>query len=46
MMGFTNGAPEFGIHDKLWPDEIADKLWPFLHAMFESMLYGEVDYVI
>ena len=23
MMGFTNGIPEYGIQDRLWPDEIA-----------------------
>ncbi|NHF57860.1 hypothetical protein FK220_000805 [Flavobacteriaceae bacterium TP-CH-4] len=23
VMGFTNGIPEYGIHDRLFPDEIA-----------------------
>ncbi len=23
VMGFTNGIPEYGIHDKLWPNEIS-----------------------
>jgi len=46
MMGFTNGIPEYGIHDKLFPDEIAKRLWGFLKAMFESMIYIETDCVI
>jgi hypothetical protein len=46
MMGFTNGIPEYGIHDRLWPNEIAEKLWPFLKAMCENMLWSEVDYVL
>jgi len=46
MMGFTNGIPEYGIHDKLFPDVIAQKLWSFLKAMFESMIYVETDCVI
>jgi len=46
MMGFTNGVPEFGIHDRLFPDEIAKKIWSFLKAMCESVLCSEVDYVI
>ena len=29
VMGFTNGMPECGIHDLLFPDEIAKKLWGF-----------------
>lgn len=46
MMGFTNGIPEYGIHDKLFPDEIAERLWGFLKAMFESMIYVKTDCVI
>jgi 2-phosphoglycerate kinase len=46
MMGFTNGIPEYGIHDKLFPDEIAIRLWSFLKAMLESMIYGDADCVI
>lgn len=46
VMGFTNGIPEYGIHDLLFPDEIAKRLWSFLKAMCESMLYLEGDYVI
>lgn len=46
MMGFTNGVPEFGIHDRLFPDEIAKKIWSFLKATCESVLCSEVDYVI
>lgn len=46
MMGFTNGIPEYGIHDKLFPDEIAQRLWSFLKAMAESMIHVETDCVI
>ena len=46
VMGFTNGAPEYGIHDRLFPDEIAEKIWGFLKAMCECMLHSELDYVI
>ncbi|NNL57615.1 MAG: hypothetical protein HKO71_07670 [Pseudomonadales bacterium] len=46
VMGFTNGVPEYGLHDKLMPDEIAERIWPFLQAMLDNMLFAEVDYVI
>lgn len=46
MMGFTNGLPEYGIHDKLWPNEIAEKIWPFLEAMFENMIWSKEDCII
>ena len=46
VMGFTNGIPEYGIHDRLLPNEIADKLWSFLKSMCESMLWLRGDYVI
>lgn len=46
VMGFTNGVPEYGIHDKLWPNEIAEKLWPFLNAMCESMIWSGVDFIL
>ena len=46
VMGFTNGVPEYGIHDKLWPNEIAEKFWSFLKAMLENMIWSETDYII
>ena len=46
MMGFTNGIPEYGIHDRLWPNEIAVKMWPFYKAMCENMIWSEVDYLL
>ncbi|MBT8068998.1 MAG: hypothetical protein KJO80_01055 [Gammaproteobacteria bacterium] len=46
VMGFTNGIPEYGIHDRLLPAEIAEKIWSFLKAMCESMLWAEIDYMI
>jgi 2-phosphoglycerate kinase len=46
VMGFTKGIPEYGIHDKLWPNEIAERLWSFLKAMLENMIWSETDYII
>lgn len=46
VMGFTNGMPEVGIHDKLFPDEIARRMWPFVEAMCESMIWLGNDFVI
>jgi len=46
MMGFNDGIPEYGIHHLLWPNEIAEKMGPFLLAMIESMLVNDMDYVI
>ncbi len=46
VMGFTNGIPKLGIHDKLFPHEIAERSWSFLKAMLESMVYVETDCVV
>lgn len=46
VMGFTNGIPEYGIHDMLFPDEIAERSWSFLKAMFESMIWSEINYIV
>ncbi|MEM6543134.1 MAG: adenylate kinase, partial [Bacteroidota bacterium] len=46
MMGFTNGIPEYGVHDKLFPDDIAKRLWPFYKAMFESMIAVDTTCII
>lgn len=46
VMGFTNGIPEYGIHDLLQPDEIASRSWDFFKAMFESILFNDIDYII
>lgn len=46
VMGFTNGMPQCGIHDKLFPDEIAVGIRDFLESMCASMLWDDVDYVI
>lgn len=46
VMGFTNGVPEYGIHDKLWPNEIAEKFWDFLKAMCENMIWTKADYIL
>lgn len=45
MMGFMNGLPSMGIHDRLWPDEIAKKLWSFLKAICENMISNNIDYI-
>lgn len=46
MMGFNDGIPEYGIHHLLMPDEIAQKIWPFLQGMIDNMLFDGMDYVI
>jgi len=46
MMGFNDGIPEYGIHHLLWPNEIAEKMGPFLQGMIENMLFDGMDYVI
>ena len=46
MMGFNNGLPDYRIHHLLWPDEIAEKMWPFLRSVIDSMLIDGMDYVI
>ena len=46
IMGFTNGIPEYGIHDKLWPHEIAERFWDFFKAMLDNMIWAEKDYII
>lgn len=46
MMGFTHGMPELGIHDKLWPHEIAERLWPIVRGMCQNMLWSGIDYVL
>lgn len=46
MMGFMNGLPSLGIHDKLWPNEIAGKMWEFLKATCENMIYNELNYIL
>jgi 2-phosphoglycerate kinase len=46
MMGFNDGIPEYGIHHLLWPDEIAEKMAPFLRSMIDCMLIDGMDYVI
>ena len=46
MMGFNDGIPEYGIHHLLWPNEIAERMWPFLQGMINCMLVDGMDYVI
>ena len=46
VMGFTNGIPEYGLHDLLMPAEIAERGWNFIKAMCESMLWLGEDCVI
>lgn len=46
VMGFTNGIPEYGIRDTLFPDEIAKRMWNFVKAMCENILWLDLDYVI
>ena len=46
MMGFNDGIPEVGIHHLLWPNEIAEKMAPYLRGMIDCMLVDGMDYVI
>jgi hypothetical protein len=46
MMGFNDGIPEYGIHHLLWPNEIAEKMEPFLRGVLGSMLVEGMDYVV
>ena len=46
MMGFNDGMPDYGIHHLLWPNEIAEKMGPFLQGMIDCMLVDGIDYVI
>lgn len=46
VMGFTNGIPEYGVHDRLFPDEIARRLWPFTKAMCENLIFVGKDHTI
>ncbi len=46
MMGFNDGIPQYGIHHLLWPNEIAEKMAPFLRGMIDCMLVDGMDYVI
>ena len=46
MMGFNSGMPEQGIHHLLWPDDIAERMAPFLLGMIDSLLADDVDYLI
>lgn len=46
MMAFMNGVEDSDIHDKLWPDVIATKLWGFVKAFCESIIFNDMDYLI
>lgn len=46
MMGFNDGIPEYGVHHLLWPNEIAEKMAPFVRGMIDSLLVDGMDYVI
>lgn len=45
VMGLKNGAPQLEIDDKLWPDEIAIKMWPVLSSIIENAVLQGVDYI-
>lgn len=46
MMAFMNGVKDSGVHDKLWPHEIAEKLWGFLESFIYTLNYNQMDYII
>lgn len=46
VMGFTHGIPDYGLHHMLFPDEIAERLWPFLKPMCENIMSSEDHFII
>ena len=46
MMGFMLGLPETGVHDKLWPSDIAKRIWPFLRGVMETLIHEGTDFVL
>ena len=46
VMGLTQGAPELGISDTLWPDTIAQKLRPVLDALIANLVSQGIDYLL
>jgi hypothetical protein len=46
MIGFMHGVKDSGVHDKMWPDEIAVKLWPFLKTFIISLIHSNMAYVL
>jgi hypothetical protein len=46
VMGFTNGMPQLGIHDKLFPHEIAERMQTFFESMCDSILWTGEDLVV
>jgi len=45
MMGYIDGLPELGLSENMWPNEIAEIMWPFLEAMISNMIENEMDYI-
>lgn len=45
-MGMKNGVPDLEVSDTLFPLEIAEKVWPTLHAMIVCMIFQGVDYIL
>lgn len=46
MMGFTLGIPDYGIHDKLFMDEIGERMWSFTKGMCQTIVESGKDYII
>jgi len=46
VMGFTGGIPDYGIHDKLFPNQIARRMWKFVKSMCENLIYVGEDYAV
>jgi hypothetical protein len=46
MMGFMHGVEKVNLHDKMWPDEIAVKIWGFLKHFILTLMHSEEDYLI
>lgn len=46
MMGFTIGIPDYGIHDRLFMDEIGERMWSFTKGMCQTIIESGTDYII
>jgi len=46
MMAFMHGVKEVDLHDKMWPSELAEKLWGFLKHFIVTLIHSEEDYVL
>ncbi len=46
MMNYSNAYENNDKHHNIWPNEIAEKVWPSLKGMIDGMIFDNEDYVI